>query len=139
MGLYYPAFFWLMRIKHRSNIFFHPSNRLLPNRLRTDWYVLLSSVYPSPSSGPPYPHHASPPFTYPPLPSVFENYVETLNVDGTMVELSLWDTAGESMKCRTEVGGGAVTDQWISGMAQCLVDSRRTRRVRIQSRKIIPS
>lgn len=28
-------------------------------------------------------------------PTVFENYVETLNVDGTMVELSLWDTAGQ--------------------------------------------
>jgi hypothetical protein len=29
-------------------------------------------------------------------PTVFENYVEMVEVDGTMVELSLWDTAGES-------------------------------------------
>jgi hypothetical protein len=28
-------------------------------------------------------------------PTVFENYVEMVEVDGTMVELSLWDTAGE--------------------------------------------
>jgi hypothetical protein len=27
--------------------------------------------------------------------AVFENYVEMIEVDGTMVELSLWDTAGE--------------------------------------------
>jgi hypothetical protein len=27
---------------------------------------------------------------------VFENYVEMVEVDGTMVELSLWDTAGGS-------------------------------------------
>ncbi len=29
-------------------------------------------------------------------PTVFENYVETLTLDGQLVELSLWDTAGES-------------------------------------------
>jgi GTPase SAR1 family protein len=27
--------------------------------------------------------------------SVFENFVETLTVDGQAVELSLWDTAGQ--------------------------------------------
>lgn len=26
--------------------------------------------------------------------AVFENYVETVNVDGQVVDLSLWDTAG---------------------------------------------
>ena len=27
--------------------------------------------------------------------AVFENYVEMVEVDGTLVELSLWDTAGK--------------------------------------------
>jgi GTPase SAR1 family protein len=30
-----------------------------------------------------------------PLFAVFENFVETLTVDGQAVELSLWDTAGQ--------------------------------------------
>jgi GTPase SAR1 family protein len=34
--------------------------------------------------------------TYPSEPTVFENYVHDLYVDGQSVELSLWDTAGAS-------------------------------------------
>jgi Rho family protein len=86
--------------------------RFLPNRLRTDRYAPTSSEIRSEADAN--------------LRIVFENYVESMTVDGQVVDLSLWDTAGTFMTHAL----------FPSSFLELISESNRTRRVRNNTRRL---